>query len=507
MAPSPNDLFDQICEHARQIALLSSASSLLQWDERTLLPQRGGAYRAEQVAHLAGVIHSRQTDPQYGQWLDEMEAHCADLEATHEHSVTVRELSRQYRKQTQLPRRLVEELSRAAVLGQQNWAAARQDKTYETFAPHLQTIFDLKREQAEAVGYEDCAYDALLDDFEPLERTSNVSRVLSDLRESLVPLVAAIQASSRVPRRDILTRPFPVPQQREIGRLAAQRIGFDFDRGRLDETDHPFCSTMGPHDCRITTRYDEAFFPMAFFGTLHEAGHGIYEQGLPSDQYGLPLGNFVSLGIHESQSRLWENFVGRSLPFWRFFYPLLQQQIPHTFSSDGLDDFYFSINDVRPSMIRVEADEVTYNLHIIIRFELEQALLTEDLSVWELPGAWNELYEKYLGIQPANVAEGVLQDIHWSAALIGYFPTYSLGNLYAAQLFESAREELGDLDHMFSQGDFVPLLQWLRTHVHRWGQTFTTADLVAKVVRTPLSHEPLVRYLVDKLGPLYQFEI
>jgi len=264
---------------------------------------------------------------------------------------------------------------------------------------------------------------------------------------------------------------------------------------------------MGPHDCRITTRYDEAFFPMAFFGTLHEAGHGIYEQGLPSDQYGLPLGNFVSLGIHESQSRLWENFVGRSLPFWRFFYPLLQQQIPHTFSSDGLDDFYFSINDVRPSMIRVEADEVTYNLHIIIRFELEQALLTEDLSVWELPGAWNELYEKYLGIQPANVAEGVLQDIHWSAALIGYFPTYSLGNLYAAQLFESAREELGDLDHMFSQGDFVPLLQWLRTHVHRWGQTFTTADLVAKVVRTPLSHEPLVRYLVDKLGPLYQFEM
>ena len=322
-----------------------------------------------------------------------------------------------------------------------------------------------------------------------------------------MPLVAAIQASSRVPRRDILTRPFPVPQQREIGRLAAQRIGFDFDRGRLDETDHPFCSTMGPHDCRITTRYDEAFFPMAFFGTLHEAGHGIYEQGLPSDQYGLPLGNFVSLGIHESQSRLWENFVGRSLTFLRFFYPLLQQQIPHTFSSDGLDDFYFSINDVRPSMIRVEADEVTYNLHIIIRFELEQALLTEDLSVWELPGAWNELYEKYLGIQPANVAEGVLQDIHWSAALIGYFPTYSLGNLYAAQLFESAREELGDLDHMLSQGDFVPLLQWLRTHVHRWGQTFTTADLVAKVVRNPLSHEPLVRYLVDKLGPVYQFEI
>jgi len=506
MAHSPEDIFRQLCDHARQTALLTSTSSLLQWDERTLMPPRAGEFRADQVASLAGLIHSRQTDPQLGDWLRELNERYHDLDAANDQAATVRELYREYNKQTKLPRRLVEELSRAAVLGQQTWSAARQNNDFETFAPHLDEILKLKREQAAAIGYEDCAYDALLDDFEPLQRTREVTRVLSELREALVPLVAAVQDSARVPQRDLLTRNFPVSVQAEFGRKTAQRIGFDFDCGRLDETDHPFCSAMGPHDCRITTRYDENFFPMAFFGTLHEAGHGIYEQGLRSDWYGLPLGSYVSLGVHESQSRLWENLVGRSLPFWQFFFPLAQESFPQSLESVDVGQFYFAINDVRPSMIRVEADEVTYNLHIIIRFELEQALINGDLSVSDLPVAWNELYQKYLGIEPANAAEGVLQDIHWSAALIGYFPTYSLGNLYAAQLFERAKADLGDLDLLFSQGCFEPLLQWLRTHVHLQGRTYSAAELVENVAGSPISHEPLVRYLYDKLGPLYQIE-
>ena len=506
MAQSPPDTFHQLCEYVRETALLVSASALLQWDERTLLPPRGGEYRAEQVALLAGLIHARQTDPQLRDWLHELDGHSGGNEATDDQAVAVRELRRQYKKQTKLPRRLVEELSRAAVLGQQKWSAARQCNDFATFAPQLKKILNLKREQAAAIGYEECAYDVLLDDFEPLQRTSEVTQVLSELRESLVPLVAAIQDSPRAPNRDILTRDYPVGAQAEFGRRAAHQIGFDFERGRLDETDHPFCSSMGPHDCRITTRYEKNFFPMAFFGTLHEAGHGMYDQGLRNEWYGLPPGSYVSLGVHESQSRLWENFVGRNQPFWRFFFPLAQKAFPLSLESVGLDDFYFAINDVRPSMIRVEADEVTYNLHIIVRFELEQALIDGNLSVRDLPAAWNDLYRKYLGIEPTNDAEGVLQDIHWSAALFGYFPTYSLGNLYAAQLFERALADLRDLDTQFEQGEFQPLLEWLRTNVYRWGKAHSAAELVKRVAGSPISHQPLVRYLYDKLGPLYGIE-
>ncbi len=506
MTQSSTDTYRQLCDSVRETALLKSASALLQWDERTMLPRRGGEYRAEQVAMLAGLIHTHQTDPQLGEWLHELSDDAPSNQTTDDQSVTVRELKREYEKQTKLPRRLVEELAQASVLGQQKWSIARQDNDFDAFASQLETILHLKREQAEAIGYEDCAYDALLDDFEPLQRTSEVTKVLSELRESLVPLVAAIQDSPRTANKNILTRDYPITVQADFCRRAARQIGFDFDRGRLDETNHPFCSSMGPHDCRITTRYNQNLFPMAFFGTLHEAGHGMYDQGLRTDWHGLPPGSYVSLGVHESQSRLWENLVGRSYPFWKFFFPLAQNAFPQPLKTTSLDEFYFAINDVRPSLIRVEADEVTYNLHIIIRFELEQALLDSHLSVRELPTAWNDLYRKYLGIEPANDAEGVLQDIHWSAALFGYFPTYSLGNLYAAQLFDRAKEDLGDLDTQFERGVFQPLLQWLQTNIHQRGQAIHAADLVKQVVGSPISPQPLIRYLYEKLGPLYGIE-
>ena len=353
--------------------MIESIQELLGWDERTMMPPAAGEYRAEQITYLSGLVHGRRTDPQIGAWLNEL----ADSpQAADPHSpagTTIREVRRDYEKRCKLPRSLVEELTRACVLGQQAWTEARRNDDFASFLPHLEQIYRLKRQQAEAVGYADEPYDALLDDFEPQARTAEVAGVLAGLREQLTPLVAALVGSRRKPNREILRRRYPVAAQEAFGKLAATAIGFDFERGRLDVTHHPFCAGVGPYDCRITTRYDEHFFPSAFFGILHEAGHGIYDQGLPTEFYGLPPGTFVSLGIHESQSRLWENAVGRSHAFWRHFFPLAQQQFPDALTDVSLDDFHFAVNDVRPSLIRVEADEATYNLHIIIRFELERA--------------------------------------------------------------------------------------------------------------------------------------
>ncbi|MBI2479166.1 MAG: carboxypeptidase M32, partial [Planctomycetia bacterium] len=365
-------------------------------------------------------------------------------------------------------------------------------------APLLERIVDLKRQQADAIGYADCPYDALLDDFEPGETTKNVASVLAALRGELVPLVAAIAESSRQPDLDILKRRYPIDAQESFGKQAATAIGFEFNRGRLDVTHHPFCAGLGPDDCRLTTRYDEHFFPSGFFSILHEAGHGIYDQGLRGDQYGLPPGTYVSLGIHESQSRMWENLVGRSLPFWRHFFPLAQQAFPEALGGTRLEDFCFAVNDVRPSLIRVEADEATYNLHIIIRFELEQALINDRLAIKDLPAAWNQKYRDYLDIEPPSDADGVLQDVHWSAALIGYFPTYALGNLYAAQFYAQAAQDVGPLEVQFERGEFAPLLGWLREKIHHQGQCYTARELVETVTGQPLSHDWLIAYLREK---------
>lgn len=496
-------MFDLLCQQVRETALLESTLGLLEWDERTKMPHGAGSYRAEQIAHLTGMIHRRKTDPQLGEWLDALHAAPIGQDPHSDAGATIRELRRQYARLVKIPRRLVEELSRTAVLAQQRWVEARRDNAFPSFAPLLEQIVRLSREKADALGFADCRYDALLEDYEPGQTTAQVARALESLRAELVPLVSELADASRRPPVEILRRQFPVTHQKSLVRKAATAIGFDFARGRLDVTAHPFCCGAGPSDCRITTRYDECFFPTAFFGVLHEAGHGLYEQGLRTDQYGLPPGAAASLGIHESQSRLWENFVGRSRPFWEHLLPTAQQAFPDSLADVALDDFYFAINDVRPSLIRVEADEATYNLHIIVRFELEQALLNGELAVAELPAAWNEKYQKYLGIDPPSDAQGVLQDVHWSAALIGYFPTYALGNLYAAQLFESAERALGDLAAAFARGDFAPLLEWLRQSIHYRGQCYSAAELVEQVTGRALSHQPLLAHLRAKFRPLY----
>ncbi len=383
--------------------------------------------------------------------------------------------------------------------------AARKDADFAKFLPWLEKLIALKREEAAAIGSPTgVAYDALLDDYEPGMTAAEIAAVFAPLREALVPLVAAIQAAGRKPRTEIVERHYPVTAQQVFVEAAARRIGFDFEQGRIDRSAHPFCSGFGPGDCRLTTRYHDHHFNSAFFGVLHEAGHGIYDQGLRTDAFGLACGQACSLGIHESQSRMWENFVGRGLDFWTYFYPSAQQAYPVALGEVSLADFHFAINDVRPSLIRVEADEVTYNLHIMLRFELEQQLMAGSLEAADVPTAWNETFQRYFGMTPPDDAKGCLQDIHWAAGLMGYFPTYALGNMYAAQFFATAEREIGPLGPQFAQGEFQPLKDWLNAKIHRHGKRYPANRLVEVVTGAPLSHVPLMKHLTEKFTALYE---
>ena len=496
-------IYQRLIAEIKQIALLGSCASVLGWDKQTYMPKGGAGHRAEQLALLSGMIHERATAPQIGDYLAEIENSDLVSDPYSEAAVNVRELRRDYDRAIKLPRSLVEELARVATISQQVWREAREKSDYALFQPHLTKILDLKHQQVRALGNGETPYDTLLDDYEPGETSENLTRVFSGLRDELVELVGAIAESGKKPDENILTRTYPIDQQEAFGKIAAAQIGFNFDNGRLDITTHPFCSGIGPGDTRLTTRYNTHHFSESFFSIMHEAGHGIYDQGLNDEYYGTPMGSSISLGIHESQSRMWENFVGRSEAFWAHFFPKVQAAFPDALSDVSERDFYGAINTVAPSFIRVEADEATYNLHIMLRFELEQALIDGGLKAEDVPGVWNETFEKYLGITPPDDARGCLQDIHWSGGGIGYFPTYALGNLYAAQFFEQARQEVGDLDPQFAEGVFDPLKNWLTEKIYSQGQRYRANELIEVVTGKPLSHEPLMRHLRAKYEPLY----
>ena len=503
MTTSPNETYRKLCQAVQEATMIGRIQHLLEWDEHTKMPKAGGAYRADQTAYLAGLVHQKQTAPEIGDWLAELAESdlVADPKVIWARTCITSNVT--MRRRPSYRRRLVEQLTRACTVGQQVWIEARQADDFKRFQPNLEEIFRLKREEAGALGYDSSPYDPLLDEYEPGETTENVARVLSELRDALVPLVQAIADSDQRPEVSILARSYPVDVQESFGTQVAKQLGFDFEAGRLDVTAHPFCTGLGPGDVRITTRYDEHAFSDAFFSILHEAGHGMYDQGLPREHYGLPIGEDVSLGIHESQSRMWENQVGRSRAFWDHFYSAAQEAFPQALGDVELTKFYDAINDVRPSLIRVEADEVTYNLHILIRFELEQALIEDQLQVADLPSAWNEKYEHYLGITPPNNADGVLQDVHWSAGLIGYFPTYALGNLYAAQFFDQAKQDIAGLEDQFRTGEFSSLLSWLRENIHQHGRRYSPAELVERVTGGPLQHDALISQLQKKYGEIY----
>ena len=500
---SPEEAFSAACAHARQAAVLASVESLLGWDERTMMPARAGGYRAEQVAALAALVHRQRTAPEQGERLARLADGPLVRTGPEEVAGTIRLLKRDFDKQARLPPRLVEEMAKTCVEAQQAWAVARAESSWPKLRPWLERIFALKREQAACQLPDRDPYDALMDDYEPGSRWQDVAARFDRLRGQIVTLVQECVGARDRPEDGLLRLNYPIDAQQRFVREVAAGIGFDFDRGRLDTTDHPFCSTAGPDDCRITTRWDERFLPTALFGVLHEAGHGLYEQGLPREWYGLPPGEAASLGIHESQSRLWENMVGRSHAFWQWCFPLAQRAFPEALGGATADALQRALMTVSPSLIRVEADEVTYNLHVMMRFDLERELVHGTLEVADLPAAWNDRFERDFGIRPPNDAEGVMQDIHWSAGLVGYFPTYTLGNMFAAQLMAAAERAIPDLHRQIAAGRCSGLLEWMRDHVHRRGRLLESEALVEEATGEKVSERWLVESLRSRYRPAH----
>ena len=500
---STADAYAELVRRSKEVGVINSCAGVLGWDQQTYMPRKGAPLRGEQLAYLAELAHAKATDPRIGECLAAVEG---AFPADAPEFANIREWRRGYDRATKLPADLVAEIARVTTQAQQDWEDARKANRFATFLPSLEKVVALKRREAEAVGYTDHPYDALLSEYEPGASTKDLKVLFAGLTAELAPLIQQIANATRKPDRSLLEREFPVERQKLFAESAAIAFGFDIAAGRLDTTAHPFCSGFGPGDCRITTRYNPRFFSEAFFGVLHETGHALYEQNLPAEHFGTPLGSACSLGIHESQSRLWENQVGRSRPFWEHFFPRARQAFPAALGEVALDDFLFAANDVRPSFIRVESDEATYNLHIALRFEIELALLSGDLLVKDLPGAWNERFQALFGLAVPEDARGCLQDIHWAFGGLGYFPTYTLGNLYAAQFMEKARNDLGgagELASQFRQGEFAPLRDWLVRNIHVHGQRYRPADLCQRVTGTPLSSEPFLAYLREKFIPLY----
>lgn len=496
--------YEELRRELRETEVFASVSALLSWDQETMMPPKGTSLRAEQASALGQLVHERRTSERFAELLQSCEAD-ADLQADPAIAANLREIRRSYDQAVKIPTSLVKEFAETTTHSQHVWREARQRSDFRMFAPWLEKIVDLTRSRAECLakpGTTDL-YDPLLDEYEPGAKTAEIVEVFRDLRARLTPLIHDVAESAHRPNTRIHEIPLPIARQIEFNTRVAQRVGFDFDAGRLDTSTHPFCQGVGPGDTRMTTRYREDGFFDALSSTLHETGHALYEQGLPNEHFGEPLGESVSLGIHESQSRMWENFVGRSKPFWTWALPEAQREFGSSIEGIDVEEVYAAMNVVRPTLIRVESDEATYNLHIMLRFDLERGLLSGDLPVRDLPGAWNERIKEDLRLEVPDDRRGCLQDVHWSMAAIGYFPTYTLGNLYAAQFWSVIKKDLPNLDERFSRGEFSDLLDWLRREIHSKGRRYPAPELCEKVTGEPLTAAHFMSYLESKVRPLY----
>ena len=469
-----------LCTLARERALLSTTSAVLGWDQETGLPPAAVPYRAAQLAYLSGQIHQLSTSDPWRKALEAAEAETPDSPTT---SANLREFRHHFDRATCLPRDLVEQTAKTSSLAKAAWGEARSKSDFSLFAPHLETLLDLARRKADLWGYEEEPYDALLENYERGARTSDVVRIFDSFQEDLTTLSREAVTRSASTPPDLLHGYYPIIAQQTLNAEIAESIGFDLRAGRIDTVAHPFCTHLGPRDTRLTTRYHLTDFTSSLFGVLHEAGHGMYDQGLPESEHGLPSGNAVSLGIHESQSRLWENHVGRSRPFWERWYPRAVDLFPNL-QKVSLHDFLRTINRATYSPIRVEADEATYDLHILLRFDLERRMLRGELAVKDIPAAWNEAFEALFGFLPPDDAHGCLQDIHWSMGGLGYFSTYTLGNLNAAQLFHTAQQDLR-IAASFAKADVAPLLKWMQDNIHAAGSTLFPQDLMRQATGEP----------------------
>ncbi len=482
--------YEKLCLLSHELHLVSDTASLLGWDQEVLLPTKGIAYRAQQMSWFSGYLHERFTSDEVREWLEEAESgESGDLVV----AANLREWRHEYDRATRLPGKLVQEFAEVKVHAQSAWAESRKKSDFSVFAPTLEKVISLCREHAERWGYEKNLYDALLDRFERGATVSRLDETLGNLREQLRPIVEA--ATSRQPfDRSKLTAFYPIDRQEAFNREVAESIGFDFEAGRIDTAVHPFCSGMAPYDTRLTTRYDEGDFLSSLFGVLHEAGHGLYEQGLNKDRRGEPAGTSVSLGVHESQSRLWENHVGRSRAFWEKWLPRAVHYFP-SLSAITVDEMVAAVNEAKLSCVRVEADEVTYDLHVLLRFELEKLIFSGELAVADIPAEWNRRFEAYFGFPVPSDAMGCLQDIHWSMGIFGYFPTYSLGNLNAAHLVSAARRQSPVIAAGMDTADYSSLLDWMRKNIHEHGSVYLPDDLVTRAAGTPVSPDALIEHL------------
>jgi carboxypeptidase Taq len=492
--------FEELRERLAEISDLGKTAALLAWDQQVMMPPRGAAIRAEQLATVGRIAHLKFTSPEIGRLIDDLRDWGEQQEYDSFEASLVRVVARDWEKASKVPADLRAEMSRSAALAQPVWVQARRDNDFASFLPVLRKNLDLRKRYIDCFEVGDEPYDIVLDDFERGMKTSEVRRIFDYLKEHQAPLVKEVAAGSQVEKRE---KSFDVDAQKVFELEIAHEFGFTDDAWRLDPTVHPFASGTGVTDIRITTRYFTDGLE-GLFGTMHEFGHGLYEHQVDPDLERSPLARGVSLGMHESQSRMWENLVGRSLPFWRRWFPRAQELFGDALAGYDAESWYREVNAVKPSLIRVEADEATYNLHIILRFELEQAMLADEFPLEQLPEEWNRRMDEYLGIPVPTDTEGVLQDVHWSGGSIGYFPTYALGNLISAQIWERVTADLPNVYDSFEAGDFSPLRDWLREHLHRHGRKFTPAETLERVVGTPeIDPAPYVRYLREKLAGIY----
>ncbi len=494
---------DQLKSILAIVSDLHGATALLGWDQQCYMPPGGVIARGNQIGTLSSLAHSKFVSDEVGSLLEELKPYAESLDPESDDACLIEVTERDFRKSTKVPNEYVAEWSRVTTVAHGAWEEARSKDDFSHFQPHLEKIVDMRRQYAEFFKPYTHVYDPLLDDFEPGMTTAEVQQIFTGMRPKQVELIKAISEKPQVDD-SFLHLHYADQDQWAFGEEAITKYGYDWNRGRQDKAAHPFTTGFGLGDVRITTRVDENFLNTALFGTLHEAGHAIYEQGVAEELDRTSLASGASLAIHESQSRMYENLLGRSYDFWVYFYPSLQERFKTQLGNVDLDTFYKGVNKVEPSLVRVEADEATYNLHIMLRLELEIALMEGKLKVADLPEAWNDRMKDYLGVVPPNDADGVLQDVHWSAGIFGYFPTYALGNLVSNQLWEKINQDIPELSTQIQNGNFAELLAWLRENVHRHGAKFKPQYLVKKIVGSKISPEPYLKYLNEKFGAIYE---
>jgi carboxypeptidase Taq len=494
-----NNLYNEYVQMMQKAADMNNAAAVLSWDQEVYMPAKGAGFRGRQIATLVSAAHEILTSPNMGKLLETLHTNgqLTDIE-----KANITKSYDDHQKHKKLPHAFVEELSLQTSECFNAWIDARKQNNFDVFAPSLAKMVDLKRRQADLYGYTGHPYDALADEYEPGANVAMLDKLFEGIKRDLPPILAAIAQAPQVSDA-LFEQHYPKQQQWDFSMKVLELMGYDLEAGRQDISEHPFTTSFAPTDVRVTTRVDENNYASLLWSTIHEGGHALYEQGLPESEYGLPLGSAASLGIHESQSRLWENCVGRSKEFWNYFFPILQNYFATQLSGYQAQDIYKACNKVIPSLIRTEADELTYHFHVLIRYEIEKKLIDGSLATKDLRAAWNEGYQQYLGITPPDDKRGVLQDVHWSHGSFGYFPTYSLGSFYGAQFFAHAQQAIPGLNNHIANGDMKKLLQWLRTNIHCHGRRYDSETLCQKVTGEGLDTNYFLRYVRSKYADIY----